>query len=519
MGRALTLISYKLRFFFGPSFRGRYGALVYLALVLVFLPSGYFFGQTLGMAIVGADLDVAIGVLAAPLSAILSFGLLYSLGNGVTAHPSEFDFFMTADLRPREYLTADLVFQFTSLLVAGGMAAVVAALAMVVALGQPLALLVPLLMVLLGYAVLVLMVSQILVVLRVRHPKKPIRSVTLVLIALSLLPSISIADPGFPLHYLALPFPSTAFASLGYVIVSGNPVDPAWIATAGAYLALVVLAWTALSRTYIFHGVRPTLSAGFGQVDISSRTIMQQRMIGAFGRVTTRVRLRTDRGGETGLMARLHLIRIWRDGSVLFVGIFAVVAIAPVLLGGGQDTTATRTIGVTQVLTFLTAILAMNWSYYERENLWIVLTGPGRAGGYFRGLMLSLAAVGLIVSLGFLGLFAAATAAQLRVPDVALPVASPIAAAMAATALLTRVRIKPAAFSPAILVILFLVSVAGFLGGLVGQGLLLGSEIVARLAGAETIAVLQAFVLFIYAMVLSAIGMWAVTRLSAAFRL
>src|SRR6266699_6795316 len=131
MGRSLALFTYKLRFFFGPALRGRFGPLAYFGLILIFLPSGFAFGVTLGSAVLGADTATAIGVLAAPLAGLLSFGLLYALGAGVTAHASEFDFFLTADVRPREYLLADLVFQLGSLHLALGPAAVVAAVAMV----------------------------------------------------------------------------------------------------------------------------------------------------------------------------------------------------------------------------------------------------------------------------------------------------------------------------------------------------------------------------------------------------
>src|SRR2546428_10030872 len=127
MGRTLTLFTYKLRFFFGPALRGRFGPVAYLALILIFLPSGFAFGVTLGTTVRDADPTAAIDVLAAPLAGLLSFGLLYALGAGVTAHASEFDFFLTADVRPREYLVADLLFQLVSLLGAGGVSAAVAA--------------------------------------------------------------------------------------------------------------------------------------------------------------------------------------------------------------------------------------------------------------------------------------------------------------------------------------------------------------------------------------------------------
>src|SRR5947208_9306755 len=104
MSRALALFTYKLRFFFGPSLRGRFGPFAYLALIAIFLPSAYFTGLGLGMAVRSLDADEALAVLSAPLAAVLCVGLLYSLGAGVTARPSEFHFFLPADGRPREYL-------------------------------------------------------------------------------------------------------------------------------------------------------------------------------------------------------------------------------------------------------------------------------------------------------------------------------------------------------------------------------------------------------------------------------
>src|SRR5207247_6860082 len=86
------------------------------------LPQGYAFGYAIGLSLRTLHAEAAILALSAPLATIFSVGLLYSLGAGVTAHVSEFDFFLTADVRPREYLTADLAFQFVRLLPAAGIA-------------------------------------------------------------------------------------------------------------------------------------------------------------------------------------------------------------------------------------------------------------------------------------------------------------------------------------------------------------------------------------------------------------
>src|SRR2546422_4090498 len=122
MGRTLTLFTYKLRFFFGPALRGRFGPLAYLALILIFLPSGFAFGVTLGTTVRDADPTAAIDVLAAPLAGLLTFRPPYPLRAGVTAHSSRLDLFLTAGVRPRADPVAGLPFQLLTLLSARGIA-------------------------------------------------------------------------------------------------------------------------------------------------------------------------------------------------------------------------------------------------------------------------------------------------------------------------------------------------------------------------------------------------------------
>src|SRR5207248_215894 len=194
-----------------------------------------------------------------------------------------------------------------------GLAAGVAAVAMVLAAGRSIVAAVPLFGVFALYVAFVLLTSQVFVILRIRFPKVPVRLLTLPVIGLSLLPALGVAVPGLPIRF----------------------------------------------------------------------------------------RLRTDRGSDTGLMTRFHLVRIWRDGSVVFVGLFALLVILPTSLGGARANEIAP-ITVTQTLTFLLGILAMNWAFSERENLWILLTAAKSPGTYFRGLMLSFAVIGLGMSAAFL---------------------------------------------------------------------------------------------------------------------
>ena len=212
-------------------------------------------------------------------------------------------------------------------------------------------------------------------------------------------------------------------------------------------------------------------------------------------------------------MTRLHLVRIWRDGSILFAVLFAAVGVLPAVAGPGAVVSA-PTLILAQMITFLTAVLAMNWSYYERQNLWVVMTSARRPSAYFQGLLMGFAAVGLAIAALFLVALALIAAARPPVVELALPIVAPLSAAFAASALLTRVKIRPSAFSPAIFGILIVVAVVGFLGGFAAQAAVLVAALLLGLG-----EVLQAAVLVAVALTIAALGVWTVGRLATSFRL
>src|SRR3989475_7771981 len=384
---------------------------------------------------------------------------------------------------------------------------------MAVTAGRPASAALSLFGLLIVYAFFVLMTSQVLVILRVRFPKAPVRLVTAALLILSMLPAAALADPAFPIRSAALPLPSSAYAALGLGVLRGTAWSFLDIVLAAAYAGAIALAWLALSNTYIVHGLRPTMSAGFGQVDMGSRMEIQRHLTARLGGVTTRVRFRQERGGGTSLMTRLHLVRIWRDGSFVYIAILAVVVILSSGFGAGGGS-ATGAVTVTQILTLLMGILAMNWAFYERENLWIVLTTAKPPGAYFRGLMLSFAAISLVATTGYIAFLSATRSVRLPIESLALPIAAPIASAFVATALLTRIKVKPSAFSFAVLGIFFLVSLGGFMGGLAAQAAVVAARSFGVFAAEAQTTVLVGFLL-----ALTSFGLWIVTRLAASFRL
>jgi len=214
--------------------------------------------------------------------------------------------------------------------------------------------------------------------------------------------------------------------------------------------------------------------------------------------VTTRFGLSTDTGSDVGFMTRFHLIRIWRDGSIFYVVLLSVLFLYSSFSSlSGSTMTVGAAASSAQVVLFPLAILAVNWSYYEQGNLWLVTTASGYTGKYFKGLMLSFALIGLMISAAFLGLRLAVLHVPLTVEDFTVPVIAPIAAAIAACALLTRVKVKPGAFSPSILIVFFVVIVAGVLAGLAVLGLV--DLVVGFGPAAQIVTIALAALVLIYA--------------------
>ena len=460
MSKAFALLGYKLKSFFSPSYKGKYGPLPLIGLSLAFLPSGFGLGYGLGSVLFDSGPDYAINLLGSALSMMMVFGFVFALGVGITASPSELDFLMTAQVKPREYLIADMMFQFGSVTIAGGMAILTAVLGLFIGMEESLWLAVPIFLVLGLYAVMIFMIIQSVTVIRIRHPNKPVRLVVLLLLLVAVLPMASLASTDFPVGFADLPAPQSAFAFIAYDVLVGSPFELGDIAVAALYFAVVFMIWIRVSNQYFFYGVKPTLSAGFGQVDVGTKMAQQKRMIGGMGSFTTKIALRTDRGGDLSFMTRLNLIRFWRDGSFIFVAFLMAVFVGTGVMESGSENPSPIAVNLFQSGAWPIAVLALNWCYYERENLWIPVVGGKSLVSYFRGLMMSLVVVGLGIALVVI-LVLTVAGVNFGVEDIALVITTPIGDAAVAAMLLTRIRVKPGAFSPGLLAVLFGTLLAG----------------------------------------------------------
>ncbi len=468
-GTVSTLLKYKVLSFFGPAFRGRFGPAPYILLMLLFAFYGILVGFGLGTVLKTSNTEFILNLLGTIFSGAISFGFIFSLGTGTAAHASELDFVMTAPVKPRTWLLSDMLFLFTLMVLSGGAAGIVAATSLVLTLGVAVWLVLILLLLFSAFVLLLFMTVQILLILRIRHPKARIKTFTVVLLVLSLIPSLSLVSPTFPLAFSSLPIPQSGFAWLAYDILFEQMPSIEHLVYALGWLGLIAVLWYALSNDYIFYGIRPTVTAGFGQVDFASKMAQQRRITTSLGGLTTRVSLRTDTGTDLGFLTRFHLIRVWRDGSVLFVFLLIIISTAPSFLSSTSTTAPGATTGALQIMTLPIAILALYWSYYERENLWLVVTSGKSVVNYFRGMMLSFAALVMIVSSVLIVGLLYAAGFSIRVEDLALPVIAPILSSITATAMLTRVKIPPGGFSPMVLALILVTILVGDGGGFAMQ--------------------------------------------------
>jgi len=439
VGRVRVVYGFKLRQFFGPV-RHSVATVVFLgtaaAISMPFiLLIGYFVPSTPIW-----DSPGLVELLAAGLSAFLAFDLLFALSGGTLTHPSEIDFFATSPLRPKEYLLADLLFQFTvtdalavpTLIFAGvGLGLRTGAWA-----GIALSILA-----FLGFAAMGLALGQA-VGLAVAAGKRGARAGLVGLVILLMVPAAHVFWSAIP-GYSLVPYPSTAIANLIHAFLFGGDVlVPAAIAV--GFGLVVVAAWFVQSRTDVFPNLRATMRLAFGQADLRKTAMQQEALTRGLSVLTRRVSVDLMKGSPLGMMTRFHLVRILRDGSILMIGLLTGML---VVLGAANRIGEAPPSDVSILTTgwaglMIPVILSFNWNATEKPNLWTVATAPRYLGTYFRGFYRA-AAVVTIVS-GVVGALAFGVASPL---GIIASVAMAIAAAGAAVSVVARVKIPSDAFS------------------------------------------------------------------------
>ena len=439
MGRVLVVYGFKFRQFFGPVRHSvatlvllGSGAAITLPFVMIigyFVPSTPVWGSPMLPELLGAG-----------LSAFLAFDLLFALSGGTLTHPSEIDFFTTAPLRPREYLLADLLFQFTvtdalaipTLVFAGvGLGLRTGAWSGVVAA----------ILAFLGFAAMGLALGQA-VGLSVVAGRRGAKAGLVGLVILLMVPAGHVFWPWVP-GYGSVPFPSTEVANLIHgFLFGGDLLFPGIVAT--GFAIVVGVAWILQSGKDVFPNLRPTMRLAFGQTDLR-RTAMQAEVLtrGLSG-LTRRVTVDLMKGAPLGMMTRFHLVRILRDGSLLMValltGMLVLIGAANRLGDAPPSDVSILTTGWAGLM--IPVILSFNWNATERPNLWTVAMAPRYLGTYFRGFYRATSLV--TVAAGVIGALAASVASPM---GIIAALAMAIAACGMAVRIVAAVRIPSDAFS------------------------------------------------------------------------
>jgi hypothetical protein len=153
-------------------------------------------------------------------------------------------------------------------------------------------------------------------------------------------------------------------------------------------------------------------------------------------------------------------------------------------------------------------MIALNWRYRERGDLWTAVVEGKWLTIYFKELMLPLTVTGFGISTVILGVQTAA-GQSLGVNDVAFMVTSLVGDSVAATTLLTRIHVKPRTFSPGLLVVLLVT----FLSGAV---LVFSASLLVDILGGTTASMvaLQMAMTIVFAATVAFVGLFALDRLA-----
>ena len=419
MGRIRTLYGFKVRQFFGP-LRHSLAAVALIVVLALFTVPGLF---VVGLFIVDTPIWTSARLgdfFAAGLSTFLAFDFMFALSGGTLTHQSEIDFAATSPIRPREYLVADLLFQFTvtdafaipALVFAGaGLGVRTGAWPQIAAA----------ILAFLAFVALGLAVGQALgLAVAARRPGA--KTAAIVFLFLLLLPAAHFAWPAVP-AYSEFPFPSTAAAYLILGLLKGGSVlVPAL--TFALFGAAIAGVWALQGGRDVFPNLRPTMRVAFGQMDMRKTAVQQEAMTRGLSRLTRRFPVDLMRGTPVRMMTRLHLTRIVRDGSILMVALMTGIMVMAGALNREGNAALPEASFLTSgwVALLIPVILSFNWNATERANLWTVAMAPRYLGTYFRGLyralgvltvaiaVLAAVATGTVTALGILasGLMAVA---------------------------------------------------------------------------------------------------------------
>src|SRR5439155_21824134 len=233
------------------------------------------------------------------------------------------------------------------------------------------------------------------------------------LVILLMLPAAHVFFDWLP-AYGAIPYPSTAIAYLiRDLLFGGNFVIPA--ITAGLFAVAVAVAWLVQSGSDVFPNLRPTMRLAFGQTDLRRTTMQAEALTRGLSRLTRRVSVDLMKGPPVAMMTRFHLLRVFRDGSLLMVGILTGMI---VLIGAASRLGEAPPSDVSILTTgwaglMIPVILAFNWNATERPNLWTVAMAPRYLGTYFRGFYRAVSVV--TIASGVIGALAGSIASPMGI--------------------------------------------------------------------------------------------------------
>jgi len=355
MRKIIAILAFKLAQYYGPLRYSNYSKLLQVLLYFLMVTTSLFTAALTRLLLVQNE-NYILAVVVLSISIILLLGIYLGVKGGVMSLQSEIDFILVSNVKPRNYLLADLIFQLILL------NSILTPSLLVFILIISRTTITNLINTIAMFELTILAAVMLSHVIGLRKSLENDRKVNYVAAALAivfLFPVFLMAvDAVEFVDYTPLPQVILAKNMMGRGVVFDN------LAVVVFFLCLLVIYYKTVNHLSSLVVVTPLLKTAL--VEVGGVKIVK---------IPSLLSIRVD---ESVLISgiKLHVIRIIRDRSILMVSLVALIFLMANMafsnLMGDSGFSDLAVVTSTILYTaFIPAVLSINWGLFERDNLWV----------------------------------------------------------------------------------------------------------------------------------------------------
>jgi hypothetical protein len=367
------LYIFKVRVFLGAIRSSRASLLLIAVYVLGMLPSGIGVSlSVINFVKGGVDITAFLNPFAALLSSVMAL-LLLSAFRGYVAYEYEQTLLFTSPITPRTYLIVSLLSDLTALsiflLPLGVFLGIIIVSLQLTVLST--------ILIVAGFFLFLFFVyfmKTSMSILESYHQDALVRIILTIILALLILPAISLAIP-FPLKYNELPYPSTLLAEIILNSLYGKTTNVGTVLGIISYFLFSSLIFFFCSNLNLYQLAKPIPLVSPFDTSMRVQSIKTGKNIQFFSRFGFQTSLNLDSKSLQSFLMKKEFVRIVRDGSLFMVFLFyAVLIVISIAIRSNETTLPMWMFLLVFYSLMVPAMLTSNWRMVELDNLWIPIT-------------------------------------------------------------------------------------------------------------------------------------------------